>query len=553
MGRVRYLVGLLGLVALALSVMWALDVEHGEGAAPTGRGGAGVDSRRSTSTALDPAALDGVLQGGGDAAARRPDRQDAGRAGGAGGATPPAVVERHPGRIVLDVVDAATRMPLTGVWVEEWRKPLPGRQRKLGPPSRLGPRLNEATESPVELRWPTGSDRRIEKARVFVDGYASEVVDVHVLRGGRHEVRMERACTLEVTLGGASPGRARLSLLDALSGEPLYSNTTAISVATTIEGLAPGRVLVAAEAIGREAFAAVDTVLSAGVPNEVLLFLSEGEQEAPLRFVIDVPSGTVPEEVLYIEYRVDALESDNSGTFKIELDPSEAVSFGSRERYTFTQDAIESGVGEAWVDDLLVHARFVHTAKQPATVLLRVPDPFDFEFVCVDAATGERTPHTRADIGFLVHDTVRGVEDLAAVSPGRFLATAVAADAYVGVPSAHGYLEANVRVDARPGVVVEVPLEPIPSVLVGLVAGRPKSGSVPWPRDVEPVLSRGDAPDAEWRYEFEGEGVRLWVDRQSGWELRLPDVPGFKPGQTAYVWFGEDTPLGVKPVGLEPE
>lgn len=546
----RYLAGLLAVVALTLAALWALESGPAEPPDASGRTAPGVEGRRSAASELDPAAPGGARDGGVVAAPGRRDRTDE---ADAEEPAPPTAAERHPGRIVLDVVDAATGRPLTGVWVEEWRKPMPGRQRERGLPARLGPRLNAATDSPVELRWPTGSDRRIERARVFVDGYASEVLDVHVLRGGRHEVRMQRACTLEVTLGGVTQGRASLSLLDGASGEPLHASTISTEEPTTIEGLAPGRVLVAAEAIGRDAFAAVDTVLSAAVRNEVRLVLSEGDAAAPLRFVIDVPSGTVPEEPLHIEYRVDALERDDSGAFEIELDPSEAVSFGSRERYTFTQDAIESGVGEAWVDDLLVHARFVHTAKQPATVLLRVPDPFDFEFVCVDAATGERTPHTQADVGYLVHDTVRGALDLAAVSPGRFLATAVAADAYVGVPSAHGYLGANVRVDARPGVVVEVPLEPIPSVLVGLVAGRPKSGSVPWPRDVEPVLSRGDAPDAEWRYEFEGEGVRLWVDRQSGWELRLPDVPEFKPGQTAYVWFGEDTPLGVKPVGLEPE
>jgi len=545
----RYLVGLFVVVAITLAVLWALGSGPAETPDPSGGPAPGVDGRRSAASELEPASPDGPGQDGVVAAPGRRDRAEGADAQEAA----PTAEERHPGRIVLDVVDAANGSPLGGVWVEEWRKPMPGRQRERGLPSRLGPRLNETTDSPVEFRWPAGSDRRIERARVFVDGYASEVVDVHVLRGGRYEVRMERACTLEVTVGSVTPGRASLSLLDAASGEPLYVDTMSTEEPTTIEGLAPGRVLVAAEAIGRDAFGAVDTVLSAAVRNEVRIVLSEGDEEAPLRFVVDVPAGTVPEEQLYIEYRVDALERDNSGAFKVELDPSEAVPFGSRERYTFTQDATWSGVGEAWIDGLLVHERFVHTAKQPATVLLRVPEPFEFEFVCVDAATGERTPHTRADIGYLVHDTVLGVEDLDAVSPGRFLATAQAGDATVGVPSAHGYLEANVRVDARPGAVVEVPLEPIPSVLVGLVAGRPKTGTVPWPRDFEPVLSRGDAPDAEWRFEFEGDGVRLWVDRQSGWELRLPDVPGFKPGQTTYVWFGEDTPLGVKPVGLEPE
>ena len=211
------------------------------------------------------------------------------------------------------------------------------------------------------------------------------------------------------------------------------------------------------------------------------------------------------------------------------------------------------GGGRAWSEDLLVDARFVHSAERPATVLLRVPEPYDFDFVTVDTVTGERTPHARADVGFGVGGSVRGAAELTAIEPGRFLATAIAERVYVGVPSAHGYLETNVQVDARAGGVVEVRLEPIPSILVGMVSSRPGQGNVPWPRDVEPVLWREDAPDAEWRYEFEGDGVRFWVDRESFWMLKLPDLPGFRTGQTTNVWFGADTELERQPVGLEAE
>ena len=86
-----------------------------------------------------------------------------------------------------------------------------------------------------------------------------------------------------------------------------------------------------------------------------------------------------------------------------------------------------------------------------------------------------------------------------------------------------------------------------------MVSSRPGLGNVAWPRDVEPVLRRENAPDAEWRYEFEDDGVRLWVDRQSFWTLELPDLPGFRAGQTADVWFGADTELERQPVGLEAE
>ncbi|MEM8712349.1 MAG: hypothetical protein AAGG01_15465 [Planctomycetota bacterium] len=88
---------------------------------------------------------------------------------------------------------------------------------------------------------------------------------------------------------------------------------------------------------------------------------------------------------------------------------------------------------------------------------------------------------------------------------------------------------------------------------MGLVEGIPKGKPLPWPGDFEPVLTRHNEPNATYRYRIERDGVRFWPDRRGFWTLRLPDLPGFKKGQEATVWFGEDTELGIQPVGLEPE
>ncbi|MEO1696014.1 MAG: hypothetical protein AAFU73_01885 [Planctomycetota bacterium] len=547
----RYLAGLLVLVPLALFALWALDSGDGDVASgpDLSRSDVGVDPDVALSPggSLDGAAADPV-DAGRDAV---PERREGVSA--AEERPPIREVERFPGRIVLEVFDAATRRPLTGVWVQEWTPPARQRGDLLLPRTRFGTPINTDVDSPVAFQWPERGDGRVRRALVFVDGYAPQTVDVHVLRGGRHEVPMERACALQVTLGGARARKARVGLIDAATGEPLYSKTVPTTEPTTVDGLAPGRVLVTAEVVGRGSFATQEAVLSATVPNEVSLFLSNGEEAAPLRIVLEVPVDAALGDSVMLEYRVDALERDESAATTVELDPAEARRFGSHERYTFVTDEVGFGVGEAWIEDLFVDAYFVHSAERPATVVLRVPEPYEFEFVTVDAATGKRTPHTLGSVGFGVHDTVRGSTELTAIEPGRFLATAIAGRVYVGVPSAHGYLETNVAVDARAGGVVEVRLEPIPSILVGMVSSRPGQGNVPWPRDVEPELRRENAPDAEWRYEFEGGGVRLWVDRQSFWTLELPDLPGFRAGQTADVWFGEDTELERQPVGLEAE
>lgn len=459
-----------------------------------------------------------------------------------------------PGHIVIDVLDAVTRRPLTDIWVQ----PAPRRTHRKGTPrlqpEREEPALAEAKASPASFRWPRGGSARVRQALILVDGYAPATVEVNVARGGRHEVLLHHAGRLDVNLTSAHSKKASMRLYDANTKNLLIAESVTIGEPHVLEGLAPGRFFLTAETEDPRSFASQEVTVRPGAASTAHLFLAPHDEYVPLRLVIETPHGEAPTEPLIVEYALTSLGSDVESQFKITLDQGSALRVGTHDRFTVFAHDMGFGVGTLWIQELAVEGTFAHSPTDPATVELRVPSPSEFEFVLVDAVTGERTPHDRAEFGMIVGSEVRDFdEELLALSPGHFRAPVRAIRCLIMLPSRDGFLESSLLVHPEPNQVIELPVEPIPSLVVGMVEGRPKGSSVPWPSDFEPILWREDAPDATFRFRHEENGIRFWVDRQGFWNLTLPDLPGFKSGQTTYVWFGEDTELGVQPVGLELE
>lgn len=464
--------------------------------------------------------------------------------------------EPFPGEIVLEVTDALTGAPLGDVWVQVPFKVRRDSDRRLLP-ERREPALAAATSdpAPIRFRWPMdGGSARVRPVEVLVDGYAPGRARVNIVRGGRYVVPMERACTLRVDVSGDAGRRVSFAVSDAATGDPIIRRTIPGTGVHEVTGLARGRVFVTAESVATGGAAAGVAVLSPETPALLSLSLASDSPDAPIRVILDVPEGHRPLEDFGVELEVEleAMESSATWSRRLDLDRLESTRVGDRVRYVIETDPMGIGHGHAWVDAFLVQSTFVHSPDRPALVELRVPDPVDFEVHVVDAATGRRTPHLTGDVGVVLDDHIMGSRDIEAVSPGRFVVTARGGTLFVAVPSAHGYIESGMRTSPRPGEIVVLEAEPIPSQLIGLCEAGGRGAPIDWPAGVEPVLTRGeDQPDATYRFEYEAGGVRLWVTSGSFWELHLPDMPGYRSGQTQTLWFGEDTELEMVRYGVE--
>lgn len=466
-------------------------------------------------------------------------------------AAPAAENEWMPGRVELDVRDARTGAPLADVWVQAAQTRAARGERPV--PTRREPNLAASPASPVKFRWPDeGGSDRIRRAEVFVPGYATRTVDVNVVRGGRYEVPMERSCSVRVLVRGSGDWkRLKVGIADAESGHVIVAETTENVAPFMASGLPPGRVLVTAEDPDSSVFAAAEAVLRPGSPATVTLALAPGAEPTPMRIILDLPVEMALPAEFDVDYRVGDRHHRASVTGKVTVTPQELESAGGRARHAFDTPPIRFGQGLAWSEEFRVETAFVHTAERPAVIELRVPDPVKFEAIFVDAVTGERTAHTKAEVGVGVDNMVIILRPVEALTPGRFQLSARGRRLYVEAPSAHGYLEAAEFVSPSPGEVVMIRVEPIPSLLVGLCEAGAGGAPIAWPVGVEPVLTREGVPDASFRFEYEAGGVRLWVDRPSFWTLALPDLPGYRSGQTNGLWFGADTEIEMVRYGLE--
>lgn len=314
--------------------------------------------------------------------------------------------------------------------------------------------------------------------------------------------------------------------------------------------LAAGEYLALAQEKNGTAAASARVTLAAGQSTTVTLALAEGEAEAPLELMLDVAEDRELGSSLRLVHRYEAPGIQELGTEDLLVaDLAARPAAPGRRRLAATLEALPAGRGLVGIEELLVEAEFVHDPTSPAPVVLVVPDFVELEVTTVDRETGAIVQTSSIEVDCRVDNTVRWSEEFdSADAPGHFRIRCPGRGLSVQVESGHGYLGTSVPLDASSARSVEVPLAPIPSLLVGLIA--PDGDPVDWPAGAPVQLHREDRPAATARAELERGGVRLWVSEGGYWTLNLPEIDGFQPNQTQTLWFGEDTEPSMVRYGI---